>query len=173
MALKYQALNETVINKTTVIKGFNPKEAGTPSILRGFYTSDKTVYFGLSGIGGLSGYTNSSFGLTLQYGTSTTISTFAEFTKIFTDVDNNKIVGLRLNAFRFYPNAGAALSDYVGKEIKGTFIVLKINDAGQYTTSEYAVSYTIPSGSSPKGFLLSIPMVSDEGLLSLTFEPTE
>lgn len=159
MALKYQALNGTVISKTTTIQGFELYNGGTPSYARGMINSETGAWFSFHNLA----YTNtpaSSFSFSLS-GISTNGTGTASSV---TDKDGKQIVGVLCNTIVFSTSGS-------GQTFSGKAKALVYQKSSQDYISYELDFTTTTSGTNNVGWL-RIPLTKEDCLLlSFSFEP--
>lgn len=176
MALKYQALNGTVINKTitTVIEGFDIKNPTTPSFLRGIVENSGTtssVLVAMYKAGNTD--TSPSFSRTTQqyyqYSFSTTYDT--NISRAIT-YEGIKYIGGDFDTFIFMGGAGSYNYIYSGKftliYFDGVEQIIKTLDIPVSVSGQ---DYNSTSRTSGVGFILKLPAHSNRVILGLTYTP--
>ena len=151
MALKYQALNGTVISKTTTIEGFDVNNIGSPSLLRGVETISNNVKYKCIFVG---------FGAP---NTSATSFKNTDVTDTYTLYAPTGTEGAKTNVFYFR----YAKSTKTHK-INGTLTFIS-KVSGEILTQTWTPTGYIDFGAGI--FAVTIPYVANQEILSITFTP--
>lgn len=176
MALKYQALNGTVISKTTttVIEGFNVDNPNTPSFIRGITDDSGNVCSVLAAMYKAENTdTSPTFTAIVaqyyQYSFSTTYKD--DISKTIT-YEGRKFRGGNFDTFVFMGGAGAYSVVYSGK-----FTLIYFDGVEQniktldIPVNASGMSYDSTSKKSGVGFILKLPNHSNRVILGLTYTP--
>lgn len=164
MALKYQALNGTVISKTTTIQGTDIAKRGTPQLLGGITTTEGHVF-------PFSGLTSNITDPTTTIYSSSSISAAAYNTIKSVVIDGVTYVGFPSSRYYFASYEGSSPNTY---NIDGKFIIVKASATEGIIVEEYNVNFSIkPDTSQNRSIVLYVAKQPDDVILSITFEPTE
>ena len=174
MALKYQALNGTVISKTTVIQGMDLTNPGTPHFLQGL-TSVEGYYFPFMGFTG-----RSSSRSALYFGVNNTAqgTNAAPYSKNVKTIEIDGITyrgvttgDLAFSCLFINPNDTSITTGI----INGTLTVIKANSSQGIFVETYALNKTgtLFSDSQAAAIVIGIPKNESDLILSVTFESTE
>ena len=164
MALKYQALNGTVISNITTISGIDLAKRGTPQLLGGLPTVEGHVF-------PFCGMTNAASGSTTSLNPSTTM-TFSTPPYGIKRVDINGVsyYGFVNSNYYFFSYEDGATNSYM---LKGKFIIVKATNNSGIITEELPVNVNVSSGAAyNKGLVLNVAKQTNDVILSITFEPT-
>ena len=163
MALKYQALNGTVISKTTTIQGIDLSKRGTPQLLGGLPTVEGIV-FPFCGMTANTGRVNT----TLSSSTSISVS-YPKGTISSVNINGVIYYGFSSAEYFFYSYDGSTTNSYT---LNGKFIIVKAKTNSGIIVEELPVNMNITSSTEYKGIQLTVSKESNDLILSITFEPT-
>lgn len=153
MALKYQALNGTVISKTTTINGFDINNIGSPSLLRGVETIASNVKYKCIFVG---------FGAP---DTSATSFNDKDASNTYTLYAPSGTKGAKTNVFYFrYAKANKT------HKINGTLTFIS-DVSGEILTQTWTPQGYIDFGGGI--FAITIPYIANQEILSITFTPNQ